>query len=95
MFITFTGEKNDDLNHPDYVPNQFSFVKPPMKAKVKHDLIRYHLSEEIKAKQLMSATSNTVSVVEVVDTEDSSADVVLRTRPSLRVWSNDRCGFVL
>ena len=45
-----------------------------MKAKVKPDLIRYYWSEEIKAKRLTSAASNTVSVVEVEDTEDSSAD---------------------
>ena len=45
-----------------------------MKAKVKCNLIRYYWSGEIKAKWLMSAASNTVNVVEVEDTEDSSAE---------------------
>ena len=49
MFVCFAGEKNDDPNHPDYVPSQFSFLKSPVKAKMKRDLIRYHRSEKIKA----------------------------------------------
>ena len=50
MLISFTGEKNDDPNQPDFVPSQFSFIASPVKAKVKRDLTRYHRSQEIKAK---------------------------------------------
>ena len=74
MFVCFAGEKNDDPNHPDYVPNQFSFLKSPVKAKMKRDLIRYHRSEEIKAKRLKSTVSHTGSIVNVGDTEDYSDD---------------------
>ena len=42
MFVCFAGEKNDDPNYPDYMPSQFSFLKTPVKAKMKHDLIRYY-----------------------------------------------------
>ena len=54
MFVCFVGEKNDDPNHPDYVPSQFSFLKSPVKAKMKRDLVRYHRSEDIKAKLMYS-----------------------------------------
>lgn len=69
MFICFAGEKNDDPNHPDYVPSQFSFLKSPVKAKMKRDLIRYHRSEDIKAKRLKSMVSHTKSS-NIEDTED-------------------------
>lgn len=74
MFICFAGEKNDDPNHPDYVPNQFSFLKSPVKTKVKRDLIRYHRSEEIKAKRLKSTVSHAGSIMDVGDIEDSNSD---------------------
>ena len=74
MFVCFAGEKNDDPNHPDYVPSQFSFLKSPVKAKIKRDLTRYHRSEEIKAKRLKSTVSHTGSIMDVGDTEDSNSD---------------------
>ena len=43
MFVTFTGEKNDDPSHPDYMANQFSFVKSPMNAKMKGDFNKVSL----------------------------------------------------
>ena len=69
-----TGEKNDDPNHPDYVPNQFAFLKSPVKAKVKRDLIRYHRFEEMKVKRLKSTVSPTGSIVDGEDTEDPNSD---------------------
>ena len=73
MFVCFVGEKNDDPNHPDYVPSQFSFLKSPVKAKMKRDLISYHRSEDIKAKRLKSMASHTTST-DIKDTEDFNSD---------------------
>ena len=74
-FACFAGEKNDDPNHPGTMCQaNFSFLKSPVKAKMKHDLIRYHQSEEIKAKGLKSIVSHAGSIVDVGDTEDSNSD---------------------
>ena len=68
MLICFAGEKNDDPNYPDCVPSQFSFLKSPVKVQIKHDVIRYHRSEEIKAKRLKSMASRTGSIMDIEDT---------------------------
>ena len=83
MLISFTGEKNDDPNHPDFVPSQFSFIASPVKAKVKRDLTRYHRSQEIKAKRLKFAASSTISATDgpdigctIVDEEDHNDSTI-------------------
>ena len=83
MLVSFTGEKNDDPNHPDFVPSQFSFIASPVKAKVKRDLTRYHRSQEIKAKRLKFAASSTISATDgpdigctIVDEEDHNDSTI-------------------
>ena len=83
MLVSFTGEKNDDPNHPDFVPSQFYFVASPMKAKVKRDITRYDRSQEIKAKRLKFVASSTISVTDgpnigctITDEEDHNDSTI-------------------
>ena len=79
MLVSFTGEKNDDPNHPDFVPSQFSFITSPVKAKVKRDPTRYHQLQEIKAKRLKFAASSTISATDGPDIGCTIVDVRFET----------------
>ena len=77
MLISFTGRKNDDPSHPDFVPTQFSFVQSPIKAKVKRDLTKYHRSQEIKAKRLkfsVSSKSGATDGTDVISSDDDHSE---------------------